>query len=142
MSTLHIGTAGELLVQYRLIRLGIDSARMTTDSGIDLVAYPPESRRTFTVQVKTVEKSTPAGGKGKDAAGVVFARDCPAERLAIVRLSDERIWLLPIADALRLSRQERPRLYFFVDSATAPTGSLTERDMEPYLLERQIEHLR
>lgn len=37
----HIGAAGELLVQYQLVRLGIDSARMTTDSGIDLVVYAP-----------------------------------------------------------------------------------------------------
>lgn len=32
MSTQHIGAAGELLVQYRLLKLGIDSARLTAGS--------------------------------------------------------------------------------------------------------------
>ena len=36
--TRHIGKAGELLVQYKLIKYGIDSSPMTTDAGIDLVA--------------------------------------------------------------------------------------------------------
>lgn len=39
LSTLHIGAAGELLVQFKLLKYGIDSARMTTDAGVDLVAY-------------------------------------------------------------------------------------------------------
>jgi hypothetical protein len=38
-----IGAAGELFVQYQLIKSGIDSARLTTDSGIDL--YIPGTRR-------------------------------------------------------------------------------------------------
>jgi len=33
MNTQHIGAAGELLVQYQLLKLGIDSARLTTDAG-------------------------------------------------------------------------------------------------------------
>jgi hypothetical protein len=40
-TTLHIGAAGELLVQYKLLKYGVDSAAMTTDSGIDLIAYSP-----------------------------------------------------------------------------------------------------
>ena len=38
MTTQHIGAAGELLVQYRLLKLGIDSARLTTDAG---ARHPP-----------------------------------------------------------------------------------------------------
>lgn len=68
-NTLHIGAAGELLVQFRFLRNGIDSARLTTDAGVDLVAYPPGTGRALTVQVETVERLTPAGGKG----------DCPPE---------------------------------------------------------------
>jgi hypothetical protein len=41
MSTQQIGAAGELLVQYQLLKMGIDSARMTTDAGVDLVVYGP-----------------------------------------------------------------------------------------------------
>lgn len=31
----HIGSAGELLVQYKLLKFGIDSAAMTTDSELN-----------------------------------------------------------------------------------------------------------
>jgi hypothetical protein len=141
-NTLHIGAAGELLVQFRLLRNGIDSARLTTDAGVDLVAYPPGTGRALTIQVKTVEQSTPAGGKGALSTGVVFPQDCPAEYLSVVRLSDERVWLFPIEDALRLSKQAMPRLYWFVDSATAPTSALTERELERYRLESMLDELR
>ncbi len=140
-TTLHIGAAGELLVQFRLVRNGIDSARLTTDSGVDLVAYPPGTGRALTVQVKTVERSTPAGGKGALATGVVFPRECRAEYVAIVRLSDEIVWLFPILDALRLSKQSLPRLYWYLNPNTAPSGALTEQDVEPFRLERMLTQL-
>ncbi|SLM45109.1 hypothetical protein NSND_62542 [Nitrospira sp. ND1] len=41
LSTAQIGKCGELLVQYRLLLLGVESAPMSTDTGIDLVAYSP-----------------------------------------------------------------------------------------------------
>lgn len=34
----QIGRCGELLVQYHLLKLGIESAPMTTDSGVDRLA--------------------------------------------------------------------------------------------------------
>lgn len=64
-TTLHIGAAGELLVQFRLVRDGIDSARLTTDSGVDLVAYPPGTGRALTVQVKTVGALHPCRRQGR-----------------------------------------------------------------------------
>lgn len=141
-TSLHVGAAGELLVQFRLLRRGIDSARLTTDVGVDLVAYPPGAERAVTVQVKTLERPTPAGGKGPLTTGVVFPRDCPAEYLAVVRLSDEDVWLFPIDDALRLSKQATPRLYWFLDPATAPTGALTEGDVDGFRLERVVDDLK
>jgi hypothetical protein len=125
-----------------LLRNGIDSARLTTDAGVDLVAYPPGTGRALTIQVKTVERSTPAGGKGGSSTGVVFPRDYPAEYLSVVRLSDEGVWLFPIEDALRLSKQATPRLYWFVDPAAAPTGALTEHEVEHYRLESMLDELR
>jgi hypothetical protein len=43
LTSLQIGRCGELLVQHRLLKLGIESAALTTDTGIDLVAYAPPS---------------------------------------------------------------------------------------------------
>ena len=54
-------------VQYRLLKHGIESAPMTTDSGIDLVAYAPYSKRAVTIQVKANEKPKPAGRPSRRA---------------------------------------------------------------------------
>ena len=53
LQTLAIGAAGELLVQYGLLKHCIDSARMATDSGIDLVMYVPGTTTAATIRVKT-----------------------------------------------------------------------------------------
>ena len=67
LTTQQIGRLGELLVQYELLRHGIDSAPMTTDSGIDLVAYSPDKKASFTIQVKANLAPKPSGGKGSAA---------------------------------------------------------------------------
>jgi len=48
LTTQQIGRLGELLVQYELLRHGIESAPMTTDAGVDLVAYSEIRGRSFT----------------------------------------------------------------------------------------------
>jgi hypothetical protein len=58
----QIGRCGELLVQQKLLLYGIESAPMTTDSGIDLVVYSPRERNALTIQVKTNLKAKPGGG--------------------------------------------------------------------------------
>ena len=93
-TTQHIGAAGELLVQYRLLKFGIDSARLTTDSGIDLVAYAPGSSTAVTIQVKSAWADGAAGGKGKPAVGWSFPHDCKAQLLAFVKLSTDSVWLM------------------------------------------------
>jgi hypothetical protein len=61
----QIGRCGELLVQYKLLKEGVESAPMTTDAGIDLVAYSPKSREPVTIQVKACHRPKRAGGKGR-----------------------------------------------------------------------------
>ena len=48
-------------MQYRLLKSGIDSARLTTDAGIDLVVYAPGNATATTVHVKTNLAAGPAG---------------------------------------------------------------------------------
>jgi len=69
MNTQRIGAADELLVQYQLLKAGIDSARMTTDAGGDLMVYAPGDRSASTVQVKTNMGAKPAGGRGPLSRG-------------------------------------------------------------------------
>lgn len=105
LTTLQIGRMGELLVQYELLRHGIDSAPITTDAGIDLVAYSGVEGRSFTIQVKTNLAPKPGGGKGAPAIGWWVSEDCPAEFYAFVDLSTRRIWLLTKQDLITSAQQ-------------------------------------
>lgn len=147
MTTQHIGAAGELLVQYRLLKMGIDSARLTTDSGIDLVVYSPATAHAITVQVKTVREPTPAGGRGKLAVGWNFPHDLRAQVLATVVLSEDAVWLFTMAEAQSLAQQHSDRdvrrLYWYSDPATVQVNGvpLRQADMAAHLLARSAPKL-
>jgi hypothetical protein len=139
MRTQHIGAAGELLVQYQLLKLGIDSARMTTDAGIDLVVYAPRDRSASTVQVKTNIGPKPAGGRGRLSRGWFFPQQCPAQVLAFVALDTDTAWLFKLEEARRLAQQHSKRdvrqLYWYLEAAPArPESPLHEARMVDYLL--------
>lgn len=87
LTTQHVGRLGELLVQYELLRYGIDSPPMTVDAGVDLVAYSGLGRRSVTIQVKTNLAPKPGGGKGAPAIDWWVSDDCPAEVYAFADLS-------------------------------------------------------
>ena len=108
-TTQQIGSAGELLVQYRLLKLGIDSARMTTDSGIDLVVYSPLRAEAVTVQVKTQTAPSPSGGKGALSVGFYFPDDLRAEILALALLSTDQVWLFTRDEARELAQQHNAK---------------------------------
>ncbi|WP_162237139.1 hypothetical protein, partial [Frondihabitans sp. Leaf304] len=141
-TTQHIGAAGELLVQYQLLKLGIDSARLTTDSGIDLVVYAPATSSATTVQIKTVERATPAGGTGRHAIGWNFPHDTTAQLLAFTFLEEDVVWLFTAAEAQKLAQQRSPkdvrRLYWYTDDTMTQRNGvpLLQRDVDPYLLSK------
>lgn len=140
-TTQHIGAAGELLVQYQLLKLGIDSARLTTDAGIDLVVYAPGTGAATTVQVKTVERATPAGGRGRLAIGWNFPHDTPATLLAFTYLQEDTVWLFTVADARRVAQQHtssgQRRLYWYTDLSTPQRDGvpLLQPDLDWHLLQ-------
>lgn len=138
MGTLHIGSAGELLVQYQLLKYGIDSARLTTDSGIDLVMYVPGTKVAATVQVKAKHDPKPANGKTTPRIGVNFPDDCKAQWLAIADLSRDRVWLLRIEQARKMAQQHRVdgtrALYWDINTTETKGVAYAETDLDPYLL--------
>ena len=142
-TTLQIGKAGELLVQFKLIILGIESAPMTTDTGIDLVAYSPRKKDAFTIQVKSNLKPKPGGGKGKPALDWWIDDNTPANMIALVDLSTMRTWLFRVPEVRQLAQQHsggRHHLYMHVDPTTRPSKghALTfTHQFEPYLLENR-----
>jgi hypothetical protein len=115
----QIGRLGELLVQYELLRNGIDSAPMTTDAGVDLVAYSELRGRSFTIQVKTNLKPKRAGGKGTAAIDWWVNEDCPAELFAFAEVSSRRVWLFTKKELARKAQQRsngRLHLYMYTDA--------------------------
>jgi len=139
MTTQHIGAAGELLVQYQLLKMGIDSARMTTDAGIDLVVYAPGDQSASTVQVKTNMSPKPEGGRGPLSRGWYFPDQCPAQLLAFVALDADTAWLFTLNKAQELAQQHSERgiyqLYWRLDPAPAgPKSPRHEAQMIGHLL--------
>ncbi len=118
VNTQRVGRAGELLVQFMLLREGIESSPLTTDAGIDLVAFSPRRRRAFTIQVKTNLRPKPAGGRGKPALDWWVRDDCPADFIACVDLSGTRVWLFRTSEFAHLAQQHssgRRHLYMWCD---------------------------
>jgi hypothetical protein len=95
------GRCGELLVQLMLLKHGIESAPLTTDTGIDLVAYPRtvnsawQLDRPARIQIKA---STHRGNSSDKYLGWDVTEDCPADFIALVDLDRNKLWLFPITD--------------------------------------------
>ena len=139
MKTQHIGAAGELLVQYQLLKIGIDSSRMTIDAGIDLVVYAPGNRTASTVQVKTIMGAKPAGGCGALSRGWFFPDQCPAQLLAFVTLDTNTAWRFTLQEPQELAQQHSQagnyQVYWRVKAV--PVGQKSRRheaQMVGYLL--------
>ena len=118
LSTQQIGKLGELLVQYRLLSFGIESAPLTTDSGIDLVAYASSRKAAFTIQVKTNLKPKPSGGKGKAGLDWWVPDDSPAELFALVDVSTSSTWVFTRSQIEAHAQQRssgRFHLYMYTD---------------------------
>lgn len=144
LTTAQIGRCGELLVQYELLMRGVESAPMSTDAGIDLVAYAPTLGVPKTIQVKTNLKAKPGGGKGRAALDWWLPHDSPAELIAFVDLSTQRIWLLKASEVSEIAQQSsngRFHLYMYTDPARRPskTGRRTEAaDFDGFLFEQRV----
>ena len=145
LSKAQIGRCGELLVQYRLLQLGIESSPMTTDSGIDLVVYSPKLARAQTVQVKANHRPKPSGGKGQLALDWWLREDSPAELVALVDLSLDRVWLFRHAEVTELAQQRSNgsvHLYFYVDADYQPRSPGTHiNEFARFELRNRIEEI-
>ena len=126
ITTAQIGRCGELLVQYRLLMHCIESAPLTTDGGIDLVAYPPGGGRAVTIQVKTNLRAKPGGGKGALALDWWAPQQSPADLFALVDLQSDQIWLFWKSELARFAQQKpkgRLHFYMYTDNDVRPRGA-------------------
>jgi hypothetical protein len=137
----HIGAAGEFLVQYKLLKIGIDSARLTTDAGIDLVVYAPADRSALTVQIKANLGPKPSGGRGPLSRAWYFPHACPAQLIALVALDVDKVWIFTIDEARELAQQHSDRgtrqLYWRLDPRSGLATPRHEGVMTSYQLEQR-----
>jgi hypothetical protein len=141
-----IGAAGEALVTYKLLKHEIDSARMTTDAGVDLVMYIPGIEGSATIQVKAQWEPVPAGGTGEAQCSWVFDRDCPADWLAVVDLSRDAAWLFEMEDACELAQQKpdsgKWRIYWYADDAVVSGEPRRESDMTAFEIDSVVKAIK
>ena len=147
LPTRQIGKLGELLVQYQLLKYGIESAHLTTDSGIDLVAYSSGGKKPTTIQVKANLKPKPGGGRGKPALDWWVQDNSPAEIFAFVDTSQNQVWLFTKSELKKLAQQNssgRYHFYMYTDPLLK-SGSQKKvahiNDFEKYRLENRISQL-
>lgn len=147
LATAQIGRCGELLVQFHLLLNGVESAPLTTDAGVDLVAYSPGQARPISIQVKTNLRAKPGGGKGKAGLDWWIPENCPAQLVALVDLSSSSIWIFSMEEVKALAQQTssgRHHLYMYVDptAAAKKVGRLVHsHEFTPYLLASRIQEL-
>jgi len=145
LPTRQIGKLGELLVQYKLLQYGIESAPLTTDAGIDLVAYGPNSKKAITIQVKTNLKPKPGGGKGRPYVNWWVEDDNPAKIFALVDISTEKIWILTKREFENKAQQHssgRRQLYMALTPKSLLRGKIGRSSQvlkyKHYLFENRI----
>jgi hypothetical protein len=146
LSTQQIGKCGELLVQLELLKRGIESAPMTTDAGIDLVAFSGRLRKAVTIQVKCNQRPKPGGGRGRLALDWWIPDDSPADLVAFVDLASSRIWLMTMKELAKEAQQHsagRYHLYMYVHPDAIPRKDRPAHDFEfeRFLFEQRINKL-
>jgi hypothetical protein len=148
LTTQQIGKYGELLVQYQLLKHGIESAPMTTDTGIDLVAFPdvralPEGRsKPVTIQVKTTSYEDP-GPVAEEGVVWTVPWPCSADYIALVDKQRDKLWLFSTSDFERKSTKAgsaRP-LDWYVNREPPRAASRKESAFDEYEGEVAISRL-
>ena len=144
LATQQIGKCGELLVQYVLLKHGIESAPPTTDPGIDLVAFPnvrasPEERRKpLTIQVKTSRHLGSAADKWLEWQ---IPEDCPADYIAAVDFIRGKFWLIRTEEFKQVAHHTargRLRLWWSLPEYESKRSKLKEEQFKECEMEVAI----
>ena len=120
---------------------------MTTDSGVDLVAYSSHRKKAITIQVKTNFKPKPGGGKGRPALDWWAPEESKVDYYAFVDLESQRIWILNHRELAKLAQQNPPgRYHFFMKlnpNARPRTDGKKSRlfEFEKYRLENRLQKI-
>ncbi len=143
IKTAQIGQCGVLLLQFELLRNCIVSAPMTTDSGVDLVAYSPKSGKAITIQVKTNKEAKRGGGKGRNALDWWISTKNTAQYIAFVDLKSKSIWMFKKDEIPHVAQQKsggKHHFYMYIDDdVKTRTGNAAHcYEFKKFLLENKI----
>lgn len=139
LDTRQKGRCGELLVQYYLLKNGVESAPLTTDVGVDLVAYSCIGKNPVTIQVKTSSQH------GRDDGDLwlewQIPEGCPADYIAAVDLDRSIFWLIETNEfnnkAIRTSRGKK-RLWWSLPGFECRRTRLKEEQFVDYEMDAAI----
>ena len=138
LATQQTGRCGELLVQYMLLKNGVESAPLTTDTGVDLVAYPDIGKKPVTIQVKTSNHLGPADDKWLRWD---IREDCPAEFIAAVDLIRNKFWLIRTEELKKIAHRTtegRLRLWWSLPGFESKKSKHKEEQFNKYEMENAI----
>ena len=90
LNTQQVGKCGELLVQYELLKNGVESAPMTTDYGVDLVALRAGTLKPVTIQVKA--STHHLGEASSKWLTWSMPSECKAEYVAVADVERDKGW--------------------------------------------------
>lgn len=131
LNTQQIGKCGELLVQYELLKHGIESAPLTTDYGIDLVAFCVNDYKPITLQVKTC---TYSDERDKWVEWQIHDA-CPADYVCLVDLERDKFWILNFKEEfLAISKKsgDNHRLWWSIPGYESTSSSHKEEYFRKY----------
>ena len=128
-----------LELDFPLLKHGVESAPLTTDPGIDLVAFPsvrafPDKRgEPVTIQVKTSTHRSETSDPMCKWLLWEIQNDCPAYYIAAVDFEREKFWLIStkefIKEATRAA-EGRSRLWWYIPGHE---GGETEKREEKFV---------
>ena len=138
LTTQQIGKCGELFVQYKLLTFGVESAPMTTDYGIDLVALLPKTTEIAKIQVKATRAKREGTARWVEWP---LPKQSEAQYFALVDIERNKGWLLHSQQIREFSRsmKENWLLWWYIISHTpGKKGSRSESEVSNYEIEKVI----
>jgi len=124
---------------------GVVSVHLTTDTGNYLDTYSDKAGKSLTVKVKSTLKPVPAGGNGQLQVHWWVPEDCPADLVAFVDLSTDRIWVMTMPEVAEVRQQLSARGYHvtmyvkYIPKKTAKKRPVSE--YERFLLENRFDEI-
>jgi len=140
LSTYAISQRSIALADARLRAAGIGPLHLSSEHRIHRIWKSPHGGD-IKIQVKGNAAPKPGGGRGKLALDWWIDEDSPADVIALVDLSTERVWLMNLDEVRAFAQQHSGRryhLYMYVDPTAVLRRGNYDTDFQAHLLDRKL----